>query len=169
MIGFVIFLGFGILTLPAQSAQTEVYSHGSGSPDTSLFYSGTKMIQMAEAYGEEGRAAYLKARWTFDLAFPVVYTFFMITSISFLFTKLDWNNKRIRIFNLTPLAAMAFDFAENTAASTVMAEFPRQNTWGQLLAPIFTPIKWLFVILSLLLILIGCISWVIKRINNRRR
>jgi hypothetical protein len=160
--GAVIFMVFSVMALPAQSAQTEIYSHGSGSPDTTLFYNSKTIIGMADAYGEEGRAAYLQARWTFDLAFPLIYSFFMVTSISFLFTRCSWNNSRIRLLNLTPLAALVFDLAENTSASVVMAEFPKQNTWGQFLAPIFTPIKWFFVTFSLLLVLIGLVSWIIK-------
>jgi hypothetical protein len=169
LIGTVIFVAFSVMALPTQSAQTETYSHGLGSPDTTLFYNSKTIIGMAEAYGEEGRAAYLQARWTFDLAFPLVYTFFMITSISFLFARCSWNSSRIRLLNLAPLAALVFDLAENTSASVVMAAFPQQHTWGQFLAPIFTPIKWFFVTFSLLLVLLGLVSWIIKGITNKSK
>jgi hypothetical protein len=162
--GLVIFLVFSMLTLPEQSAQTAAYSQGLGGPDTSLVYNGTMLRQMAETYGVEGRAAFLKARWTFDLAFPLVFTFFFVTSISWLFNRTLRLDSQFRMINLLPLLGMLFDYAENTATSLVMANYPNENLLAQVLAPIFTPIKWLFVGLSLLLVMIGLVLWIKKRI-----
>lgn len=163
--GLILFLGFSMLTLPSQSAQVESYSKGLGGPDTSLIYSGERLVQMAEVYGEGGRAAFLNARWSFDLAFPFIFTFFFITSVSFLFKKGISDPSRLTIVNLIPLAGLIFDLAENTATSVVIASYPRIGTWGQLAAPIFTPVKWFFVGLSMLLVVIG----VVKRIFKARK
>ena len=154
---FVIFSG---LTLPAESARAEQYSQGMGSPDTALFYNSQTLLKMVDMYGVEGRAAYVKARWGFDLAFPIVYTLFYLTSISYFFknTKIWW-------LNLLPLGGLVFDLAENTAASLVMSVYPRQGTWGEWLAPIFTPVKWFFVATCMLLVGIGLVKWVRKKLR----
>ena len=165
----VIFLVFSALTLPAQTAQTEFYSQGMGGPDTSLLYNGETLYNMAETHGVEGRAAFLKARWTFDLAFPLVFTLFFITSISWLINRILKSGSPLRMFNLLPLAGMLFDYLENTATSLVMAAYPAHNKWGETLAPIFTPIKWLFVIVSLLLVVIGLVLYAVRLVIKRKQ
>ena len=162
-----IFIVFSVLTLPGQNAIAESYSQNSGSPDTSLFYSGSELYRMAELYGPEGRAAYLRARWTFDLAFPLVYTFFLVTSISWLLNRMLPQDSRWRVLNLVPVAAMVLDFLENTATSLVMARYPVQCPPGELLAPLFTPLKWLFVGGSFLILLAAVIVLLFNKIVRR--
>jgi len=169
LLGLTAFLLFTVLVLPVESARMDVYSQGLGSPDTSLFYNGRMLLQMAEAYGEAGRSAFLTARWGFDLAFPLIYTFFFITSTSFLFKKGLGDNSNLPLFNLIPLLGLFFDLAENTATSVVMAAYPLQNNWGLFLAPVFTPLKWIFVAISMLLLLIGLSLWLKKGININNR
>jgi hypothetical protein len=160
--GLAVFILFSLLTLPVESARVDAYSQGLGSPDTSFFYNGKMLLQMAEAYGEAGRAAFLKARWGFDLAFPLIYTFFYITSMSFLFKKELKESNPLLFLNITPLLALFFDLAENTATSVVMSAYPLHDTWGQTLAPVFTPLKWVFVTICMLLLIFGVLLWLIK-------
>jgi len=155
-----IFVVYSLMTLPAESARAEEYSQGMGSPDTTLFYDSQTLVEMAENYGEEGRLAYVQARWGFDLAFPIVYTLFYLTSISYFF-----KNPKSWWLNLLPLGGLAFDLAENTAASVVMSVYPRQGTWSEWLAPIFTPVKWFFVATCMLLVGIGLVMWVRKKLR----
>lgn len=140
-----VFVAFSTLTLPGQNRIAETYSQGSGSPDTSLFYPGGDLYAMAKWYGETGREAYIHARWTFDLAFPFVYTFFLLTAISWLFRPIIPQNSIWRKLNLIPLAAMLFDFLENSMTTAVMAEFPSRVRIAEIFASAFTPIKWLLV------------------------
>jgi len=164
---FLIFIIFSVLTLPGQSTLAETYSHGSGSPDTSIFYSGSALYRIAELYGEEGRAAYLKARWTFDLAFPLVYTFFLATSVSWLLNRALPQDSPWRLLNLVPVAAMVLDFLENTLTSLVMWRYPVHCPPGELLAPLFTPLKWFFVGGSFLILIAALLFLLIKKINRR--
>lgn len=167
LLALVVFLVFSALALPGQSALAEQYSQGTGSPDTSLFYSGSRLYELAGAYGVEGRQAYLKARWTFDVAFPLIYTFFLATAASWLLNKVLPIGSKWRFLNLLPIAAMLLDFLENTATSLVMFRYPTPCPPGQLLAPIFTPLKWLAVGASFLLLVIGLILLVRNRICRR--
>jgi hypothetical protein len=167
-IALVIFVVFSVLALPGQNAIAEKYSQGSGSPDTSLFYSGGDLYAMAKWYGEEGRAAYIRARWTFDVAFPLVYTFFLATAVSWLLNKALPFNSQWRLLNLVPIAAMLLDFLENISTTLVMARFPTRCPPGELLAPIFTPIKWLGVGLSFLLLVAGLILVLRKAITDKK-
>ncbi|HUV16715.1 MAG TPA: hypothetical protein VMW28_09160 [Pelolinea sp.] len=145
LVSLCLFLAFAALVLPDQSAAAEAYSGGMGSPDTSLLYSSSDLYQMADIYGAAGRRAYIRARFTFDLVFPLVYTFFLATSVSWLLERALAVESLWRPLNLIPLAGMTFDFLENIAAAMVFERYPIQIPIAAFLAPIFTFIKWIFV------------------------
>jgi len=140
---------FGLVVafvLPAQAQRAEAASGGADSPDTSFFYTSTDLYNMAEAYGPDGRAAYVRARFTFDLIFPLSYLFFLATSISWVMKRaVQDENSRWRLLNLFPIFGALFDYLENISTSIVMANYPQQTFLFDSLAPIFTLIKWFFV------------------------
>ena len=68
-----IFVLFTALVLPGRSTRAQVETRAAGSPDMSFFYTSDELYQMAEAYGQAGREAYIRARFTFDLIWPLVY------------------------------------------------------------------------------------------------
>jgi hypothetical protein len=80
--GLIIFLLFSALALPRQATSAGKETGGSDSPDTSFFYSPSDLYGMAEAYGQRGREACVRARLTFDLIWPLVYSLFLATSIN---------------------------------------------------------------------------------------
>ena len=82
LLSLLVFILFMIFVLPDQAAKAEDYSQGGDSPDMSFFYSPEKLFQMAARYGESGRQAYIRARFTFDLIFPAVYGLFLVTATS---------------------------------------------------------------------------------------
>lgn len=164
----VVFLLFMVLVLPGQASQAEDAGGGSGSPDTSFWYSAEDLYRFADAYGEAGRAAYVRARWTFDLIFPLVYAFFLITSVSWIFAYATPQGSSWRLANLFPLAGMLFDYLENCATSLVMVRYPQLTPLAVSAAPILTLIKWFFVMGSFVLLLLGVILAVGSRIKRLR-
>ena len=153
LISTVIMLLFLILVMPGQTAKSAVYSAGVGTPDTTVFYSASDLRQMAETYGEQGRQAYIQARFTFDLAFPLVYTFFLAVCTSWMLGRLLPLSSRWYLLNLLPLAAMLLDFLENICAALVMAAYPASRPLAAHFAVIFTPLKWLLVSAAFLLLI----------------
>ncbi|MCJ7434935.1 MAG: hypothetical protein MUO77_15745 [Anaerolineales bacterium] len=141
----VIFLLFVSLVMPKQAAQAETYSRDAGSPDMSFFYSADDLYRMADSYGEAGRAAYVRARFTFDVIWPIVYLFFLGTSLSWALVRALSEGNHWRMLNLFPAFGWLFDLLENIAASAVMLNFPSHIPVVDLLTPIFTSIKWFFV------------------------
>jgi len=159
----VAFLAFSALVLPGQSAAARESAHGAGSPDTMLFYSPDRLFEMAEAHGDAGRTAYVRARWSFDVAFPVVYGAFLATSISWLLSRVIAAGSMWRLANLAPVFAVIFDFCENTCTSLVMLAYPERIVLTAALAAIFTPVKWFFVVLSFVLLVTGLVLWLRRR------
>ncbi len=137
-----IFLLFTALVLPQQAAKSEQETGSAVSPDTSFFYSPTHLYQIAKSYGEEGRKAYIRARFTFDLVWPLVYTLFLTTAISWVFGKAFMPNSPWQRANLVPLLGALFDYLENLSTSLVMLRYPAQTPVVNLLAPLFTALKW---------------------------
>ncbi|MGB2965686.1 MAG: hypothetical protein WBB69_17050 [Anaerolineales bacterium] len=161
-----IMLLFTITVLPGQ-AQSALKNTGSeDSPDTSLFYTSTELYQMAEAYGAEGRQAYIHARWTFDLVFPLVYVAFLSAGISWFIKTLPNKNELWELLNLIPIVGGIFDYLENTAASIVMATYPKMS-FAVYLAPPFSLVKWLLIALAFGVYFLYFIRFLFSRVLNR--
>lgn len=151
----VIFLLFTALVLPSQAAEAESYSSEIGSPDTSFYYSAKTLYQFAEAYGPQGRSAYIRARLTFDVVWPLVYLAFLTTSISWAFYKAGRSGRFWGQLNLVPVWGVFLDYLENGAAAVVMARYPYLTQILPSLAGIFTALKWIFIGGSFAVLLVG--------------
>jgi len=162
-----IFLVFSSLVLPDQAAKAESYAGEAGSPDTSLFYTSKDLYRFAEAYGEEGRTAYIRARFTFDVIWPITYLIFLVTSISWLLRKANLHNSRWGLLNLVPVFGTAFDFIENSMASIVMARYPQTTIVIDRLAGVFTLLKWVFISGSFV-VLIASVLLMLFRLKKRK-
>lgn len=160
-------VGFMIFILPAQAANSARESGSERSPDTSLFYTPEDLYQMAEEYGANGRQAYIRDRWTFDLVFPLVYTCFLAVGISWFVQRLTGWADAWKLTNLIPVLGGLFDLLENSAATLAMASYPARPQILLSAASLFTPIKWLLVSASFIPYLIFGFAWLIQRIRSR--
>ena len=163
-----IFLLFSALVLPQQATKAEQETGSADSPDMSFFYSPSDLYRMAESYGERGREAYVRARFTFDLVWPLVYTLFLTTSISWVFSKAFGPDSRWQRTNLIPLLGALFDYLENLSTSLVMLRYPDQTAVVDALAPVFTALKWGFLGASFLLLVVGTVVLAASTIRNRK-
>lgn len=159
---FVVFTG---LVLPAQAARARAYAGPAGTPDTSFLYSAADLYRMAEAYGPAGRTAYLQARFTFDLVWPVVYTVFLVTAISWLIRRAGGERTWLRA-NLVPLVGMGFDYLENVGAALVIGRYPAPTPVADVVTPMFTLLKWVFVNGSFLIVIGAAVVLLLQRIRR---
>ena len=163
----IIFVLFTALVLPSQANSADEYGGDSRSPDLSLFYSPTYVHDLAAEYGEAGREAYVRTRFTFDIVWPLVYTLFLSTSISWLFMRVFPRGSKWRLMNTAPLGAMILDLLENISSSLVMLSYPNPAVIAGWLAPVFTLLKWSLVGISFLLLLTGAALYILKWIRYR--
>lgn len=154
----VVFLLFSALVLPRQAATAEQKTGDAGSPDTFFYYAADDLYRMAELYGEEGRKAYIRARFTFDVIWPLVYTLFLATAISWLFGRAFALDSSWQRANLIPALGALFDYLENLSTSLVMLRYPNQTPVVDILAPVCTLAKWVFLGGSFVLLLIGIVA-----------
>ena len=167
LLALLIFVVFTATVLPEQSARMDSYAGFAGSPDLSMYYSAADLYRMAETYGVEGRSAYIHARFTFDLAFPIIYLFFLCTGIS-------WCNKRAfkpespwQLTNLLPVGAFLFDLLENSSAALVISRYPDPTPVLANLAGFFTAFKWLFVGSSMVVLVVGLLLAMVRLVGKR--
>ncbi len=160
-----IFILFMVLVLPGMAGQLEDITGVSVSPDTSFYYSAEDLFQMAEAYGEDGRAYYIYSRFTFDIVWPAVYLAFLVTSLTFVFRYLPPANP-FRQVNLLPILGAFFDLLENSAVSLVMYRYPLSTPLIASLAPLFTALKWIFIFLSFLALAAGLLILIRRRVTS---
>jgi len=154
LVAILVFVAFMVLVLPNMAGQLGEITGVDVSPDTSFIYSSTDLYEMAEAYGEEGRAYYIYSRFTFDVAWPLAYVFFLAVTTSYLYRNHS-PGKSWKLVNLLPLVGGIFDFLENSAASLVMYRYPLETPVVATLAPVFTFIKWVLIVLSFAVLIIG--------------
>lgn len=165
--GLLVFLLFGTLVLPQQAAQAAQETGGADSPDTLFFYTPGDLYRMAESYGAQGRQAYVRARFTFDLVWPLVYTLFLVTAVSWVVSRAFAPASRWQRANLAPLLGALFDYLENVSTSLVMLRYPAQTAVVDQLAPLFTALKWSFLGVSFILLFGGIVVAAWRRIRQR--
>lgn len=169
LLALAVFILFTALVLPGQAASAEINTGSDRSPDTSFLYTAEDLYQIAEAYGEQGRAAYINARFSFDLIWPLVYALFLTTTLSWLIQRAFNPGSVWQLANLVPVFGMVFDYLENITASIVMARYPATTMIIDQLTPMFTLVKWVFVGGSFVLLAIGLAAgiWKWARSINR--
>jgi hypothetical protein len=167
-----IFLLFTALVLPQQAIKSQQETGSADSPDTTFFYSPGDLYEIAKEYGEQGRRAYVQARFTFDLVWPLVYALFLATAISWVFSRAFAVGSLWQRANLAPLSAALFDYLENLSTSLVMLRYPDSTAVVDLLAPVFTAVKWGLLGLSLALLLGGIVvavlHWIARTVRGVR-
>lgn len=165
LITLALFVMFMLVVLPSEASRSDEVLGSAPSPDTSFYYSKDDLYQMAEEYGQEGRLYYLDSRISFDIIWPLVYTFFLINAISWLLDKTILEGSKLRLLNLVPLAGILLDYLENISNMVVMFRFPQQTDILASLAGIITSLKWVFVSGSFLILVFGFVLWVGVKTN----
>ena len=167
--GAVLLFGlFAAMVLPAQAEAAAFYTVRHPAPDTSVWYLPDDLYAAAEAWGREGRAAYIHARVTFDVIWPLVYGTFLLTTLAWVWARGTASGSRWRAVALLPVIAVALDYAENICTATVMARHPARTPVLAELAPFFTAGKWLSVSVSFMLLALGVIIALTSRWRARR-
>jgi hypothetical protein len=152
-IALVIFALFNTFVLPGQAAAAQEISAGAGTPDLSFYYSADDLYAMAESYGEQGRSAYIRARFTFDVIWPLIFTFLLVTSISWLSKRIFSKDSRWQMANIVPIFGASFDYLENISNAIVMALYPESSAFFANFAGFATSLKWIFVGTSIVLMI----------------
>ena len=167
--GLAVLVVFSILVLPGQSARNDDASTVSDIPDLSFYYSADDLYRMAGEYGQEGRDAYVRARFNFDLIWPIVYGVFLATAITWLFTQIFPAGSLWQRVNILPILGMLFDYLENLSTSLVVVRYPDQTPIVDWLAGVFTCVKWTFIAASFICLIYGGGIYLVQRFREDQK
>ena len=166
--GLLLFGGFILLVLPAQAAAGAFYTSLHPAPDTELWYTSADLYAAAEAWGETGRAAYVRARVTFDVVWPLAYGIFLLTGLSWAWARATAPGSRWRRIALLPVLVVLLDYAENVCTATVVARYPAPTPVLAQLAPVFTAAKWFTLSGCFVLLVVGLGGALVVALRRRR-
>mgnify|MGYP001593072812 CR=1 FL=1 len=164
LISIVLFGLFMVGVLPYISSLTEQYGSG---PDTMFDFGLGSYYEARIRYGIDGRRLYIILRWTFDVVWPMVYTFFYFMAIGYIAKKID--DKVGYKWMIIPVIAVALDFLENTIATIFMASFPKDVDVVVYSLMVSSMLKWLFISITMLLILYLIIRRAVQLIGKNRK
>ena len=157
----VVFMGFILWVLPAQALAFANVTSGSGSPDTSLFYTPSTFYTWAMEYGPVGRSHYIRTRFGFDLIWPLVYGAFFYTGI-----KVGGLRHREWLANMA-IITIFFDYMENIFASVAMGLYPMDVSVIVYVAAVSTLLKWSTLSLSGLMLVGGLLTRSVHLLKGR--
>lgn len=157
---------FNVLILPKQGAKINAISGGVGPIDLQFFYTPEKVYSMVAAYGETGRSAYRIFELTGDILYPIVYTLLFSTLISWLFQRGFPAGSKMQRLNVVPIGAWTFDLLENLGIVGMLSIYPSTPSVLAWVTAIFTMIKWSFAGASIILLLIGIVAAILRRIRG---
>ena len=164
-----LFVLFVAVVLPAQAAAGAFYTEVYDAPDTRWWYTSADLYAAAEAWGEPGRSAYVRARWTFDVIWPIVYGGFLLSGLTWSWTRATAAGSRWRRVTLLPVLVVLLDYAENVCTATVMARYPARTPVLADLAPLFTAAKWLTLTTCFVLLAVGLVAALVTAVRRRTR
>lgn len=161
-----IFLGMSLFLMHSpQSPLTTLqgYSGGAGILDTDFIYTADHVYDVLTAYGPVGRSYYLSVFSVVDLFTPILMTLFLTIAISMVLRHTLAADHRLQKLNLLPFVAMAGDYLENSAIVVLILTYPARLDGLAAAASLFTAIKFVFTIASVLCIIAGLAVWIRAR------
>ncbi len=161
-----VFATFLVAVLPGVARTTVEMTGTSASPDGSYLYTAEDLYRWAAAYGEEGRAYYVRSRFTFDVVWPLVYGLFLQVSLLLASRATVVVARLPSVLVFTPVIAVLFDFLENTSAALVMARYPATTPVAAHAAPVLTFVKWNVLVLAFVLAGLGGLAWLVPRLRR---
>ncbi|MCF6181484.1 hypothetical protein [Lutibacter sp.] len=121
--------------------------------DIKFSYTTTVAYTLFKNLGENGRVAYTLSELFIDIPYAIIYGYTYAFLVIFLL-------KRNKIKNLNylisaPLLISFFDILENTGIIIMLTKYPEKLSSICNLTSIFTSLKWIFAIITFIIILIN--------------
>lgn len=152
------------------AAQVKYISRETGVLDLQLGNSVENILQTMNALGDNGRRYYLTRFLIVDYFYAIIYAAFYFCSILLLLCKNGIRKKSVYNLCLFPIIGMLFDWLENIFLRFIILNWTSRPVVLCILFVVSNLIKFLFVYLSLLLVIIGILRYFIckakKRIEN---
>lgn len=134
--------------------------------DTRFWYTSSDVFHLFSQLGVDGRAAYRFFTVSIDLLYPLVYGFCFYYSLEFLLKKAFQNRTKFQILRFIPFGIVLFDYIENLSILRLLYTFPQTNEIPALIGAIATSSKWIFTILTILILIFAILTTCAKYIST---
>lgn len=148
--------------------QVKIISGGTSVLDLNLGNSIEYIQYTLTELGYAGRVYYLKHFLVVDCIYAMVYAAFYFCSILFLLHKNEIRRKRVYNFSLFPIVGMFFDWLENISLSFLLLNGTTESVAWCMLFRVSNIMKFLFVYLSLLLVVLGILYYSLRKVKGKR-
>lgn len=133
--------------------------------DLHFAYGPDQVYEYLAALGAKGRSAYSTMLLTSDLVFPVIYSMTMAIALRLVLRK---SRPRASLsLCLFPFTIILADWFENLSLVLVTRKYPQQADVIAGYASIFTSLKWILIMLTVLILLTSIAVWVISCMRDR--
>ena len=194
---FIFLLPFNLLLFPARGQRLEQYlGYKANVLDARLYYTPEQAYLYISDLNPPGRQLYALSELTLDLLYPLLYGSFLGLSLASIYSRLFPLGRFLPslpllstqaafsaaapplrcspapwlpcFLPLLPLAGALADLGENLIITVLLLAYPIALYWLVYLANLFTLLKWLAVLLSIFLILLGAGAYLLIRFNKRK-
>lgn len=149
----VLYLAFSLGAFPYyQTKVDELADEKIKALDLRLAYTLEDVERSFAKMGTEGRAITSFISGRIDMVYPMVYGCFLILLITNL--SKDTIPRRFYLLLIGPLLGMLFDYLENFQVLNMLMQFPEITEKQVQTSSLMTSIKWLFILMSLAIVLV---------------
>ena len=164
----IILLFFMLYLFPTYQAEiNEIADNKVQLLDVRFSYSKTDVDETFEGMGYEGRKIYQFILGFIDMIYPIIYGLLLFLLLVKLTEK--FSNYKLKLICFIPMIAGLFDYIENFGISRMLNNYPLISELNVNFASIATSMKWFFVFVSLILVLIFSIRKLLfnSRMNRK--
>ena len=162
-----IFGGYLVVVLTAQGNAFAAANSTVKSLGTSLGFGQAEILAFLSERSDQMISAYVNFNQVWDTLFGLIYGVMYVIWVSVLFKQ---NSQRFGILNLLPFGQVVFDWLENASLATLSNQYLADGTISSstaMLASTFSTAKWVFSLLTYLVILVGIVIRI--RVALKRR
>lgn len=168
VVAFILFIGMYLLIngSPFGVARLTEITGGQSILDLEMMkgYSVDRAYEILERLGEEGRAFHMRSIAPLDFPFPLTYGLFYFVTLTLIAQSLWQSMKRPWLVGVAGLLATFFDWLENIMVLQLLHRYPERLAGIATAASLFTQLKSVFVTGSMLLIIVGLLAVIIRKI-----
>ena len=135
--------------------------------DLHFSYGPDQVYEHLSIIGAKGRIAYARMALTSDLLFPISYAFTLSVALMLILSKLIRTDSQLRHLCLFPFLIVIADWCENLCLAFVTLTFPDRADTIIVFASTSTSLKWVLVILTISIMMLGIFFWVIRDIRGQ--
>jgi hypothetical protein len=136
--------------------------------DGAFFSTPARLHGSIGSYGDAGRAFYRMTELTLDVVFPLAYALFLLIALA-------WAVRRgfpmmpavASAGRALPIVGAAADLCENAGIAALLSAYPRQLPVVAVLTMIATPVKFLALSASLVLLVGAVVRWARRPVTAR--